>query len=396
MAIEDCLRVKDNQVLVTAPTKEQAAGIMVPLVRRIIASAPSGFVKHSKSDYRFNMHNGSTLILCGFDTAIETVRGLFAGNIYLEESASTDPDEYPYILRSVLFPTLLHSRGRMTHFTTPSPTIEHPLHADTVPKTKMSNSFFLRTIFDNPLLTETDVNEAMVEVGGENSTAWKREFLCEIIKDPEKIIVGEFSESVHVVKGFKMPDHCHWVVGADLGFARDLSALLVAFYDFERAKFCVVDSTVWERATHTRKIVTDAKALEAKYNLRNPGRFIDCDARATADLASEHNYPVGQLVKDNLNAQINALKVAFSRNEIEIHERCTHLIQTLNSQCWNKNKTDFQRTETLGHADSLMALVYAFRMIDKSNPFPLNWGRSHDRFYPDHQKPIPFFPGENL
>jgi hypothetical protein len=260
----------------------------------------------------------------------------------------------------------------------------------------MSRSFFLRTIFDNPLLSPTDIGEAMAEVGGANSTAWKREFLCEVIKDPEKIIVGEFSETRHVVKHIAVPPYCNWIVGTDLGFARDLSAMILGFYDFERATFCIVDAIVWPRATHTADIVRDAKALERKHTSKQVSRYVDCDARAQADLSSVHSYSIGQLRKDNLNVQINALKIGFTKCEIEIHERCEHLIQTLNSQCWNANKTDFQRTETLGHADSLMALVYGYRMLDKSNPFPLNYGRNHDTFYPSDEQVQNIFPGITL
>ena len=76
--------------------------------------------------------------------------------------------------------------------------------------------------------------------------------------------------------------------------------------------------------------------------------------------------------KQDWAASIAATRLRFTKNKIVIHPRCTHLIATLISARFNKQRTDFARVEGIGHCDSLAALMYWNRSIDRvTNPFPL-------------------------
>jgi len=66
--------------------------------------------------------------------------------------------------------------------------------------------------------------------------------------------------------------------------------------------------------------------------------------------------------------------VAFAKGEVIIDPGCKHLIETLRNQQWNNKRTDWLRTQILGHGDSLAALIYWYRMLNKQNPYPANYG----------------------
>jgi hypothetical protein len=74
--------------------------------------------------------------------------------------------------------------------------------------------------------------------------------------------------------------------------------------------------------------------------------------------------------KDDWLAQVNALNVAFAQDRIWIAPNCVFTIQSLVSGTFNKNRTDFERTHALGHCDALAALVYGYRCVDKTDPYP--------------------------
>jgi hypothetical protein len=54
-----------------------------------------------------------------------------------------------------------------------------------------------------------------------------------------------------------------------------------------------------------------------------------------------------------------------------VHPRCTFLLATLKAATFNKTRTDFNRTQALGHMDAIAAATYGYRSIDKTtNPIP--------------------------
>lgn len=386
MALEDCLRNQNAQVFICGPTLKHVNSIVVPLVKEITGEASDGLIKRTKTDLRWDFANGSALILGAFDTAIENFRGQRATSIYLEESGLSNPNEYIYILNSVLLPTLLHSKGPITHLTTPSVILDHPLHTLTIPRARLQGAFFEKTVYDNPLITRETIQELMAEVGGEDTIAWQREFLVKLVRDINTVVVPEFNQDIHVRSDIEIPSHVKWTVAGDLGFSRDLSAVCVGFYDFERAMPVIWDAIVLPRGAKTDEIVGYIRELELRWNIKGNNRHIDAEARLLADIRDDHKLHIQLPAKDNAEAQLNRFRIAFGQNNIEIHSRCKHLITTLQSQRWNHNRTDYERTDALGHADSLVAALYWYRMLDKSNPFPIVQ-RKHDQWQRPEARP---------
>lgn len=361
MALEDCLKRPNANVMFVGPNMRQTLDIMRLILPQIIHDAPKGLVTQSKSEKRWNFANGSQLMIAGFDTAVESIRGLRADAIYLEESALASVEDFDYILKSVLYPTLMHSRGKIIHLTTPARIIDHPLHLNTIPETSAKGAFFKYTIRDNPILTAEEIEQEIENLGGYDSPHTQRELFCNIIKDENTLVVPQFDDRKHV-KELSLPEDSYYWVGGDVGGVRDKTVLLLCAYDYSTDKICVVKEMVADRQTSTTDIVKRALEMEGGRVL---SRFVDAPGQMYVDLASTYNYPCMNPEKLEFEQNTHRLQDAFYKDQVYVHPDCKLLIATLRSGQLNKQKTDFARNNTLGHCDALAALIYAIRHADR-------------------------------
>jgi hypothetical protein len=113
---------------------------------------------------------------------------------------------------------------------------------------------------------------------------------------------------------------------------------------------------------------------DGKEFMSNPcTRVSDTDARLIGDLTTDYNISVGKTYKDDKEAALFALRNAFRDNKIEIHKNCVNLQTHVRAARWNDNRTDYERTEAIGHADLLDSLVYMWRMVQPlraMDPYP--------------------------
>ena len=364
MALEDCLRTPRSNVLFVGPSIKQTLDIVRLIFPEIMHDAPKGLITQSKSEKRWHFSNGSQLMIGGFDTARESIRGLKANAVYLEESGSAHPDLYEYTIKSVLMPTMMHSQGRLIHLTTPAPVIDHPLHTITIPKTQAEGSYFRFTIRDNPLLSPEVIEREIHELGGYESSHAQRELFCNIVRDEHTTVIPQFDEAKHVGEFDPPADGYYWIAG-DIGGVRDKSVLLLMTFDYHTKRVLVVDERGFDPKTPTTEIVKGGLDLEKG---RTVYRAVDAPGQLFIDLSSTYNYPCFLPEKLQFDHNIHRLQTAFWKNEILIHPRCKLLIATCNSGQLNKQRTDFGRTVALGHCDAMAALIYGLRHADKRVP----------------------------
>lgn len=385
-AIQDCAGGDNRQVFIIGPDLKQTRRIITPLLNKIAADAPIGFIKATKSDLTWRIGN-STLIIGAFDTALESLRGLEAYSMYLEESALANAAEYEYTLTSVLRPMLMHSKGRIVHLTTPPRSEIHPFVTKTLPEAELNKALHIYTIEDNPLLSKEDIEDEIKAMGGRDSEHCQRELFCRIVRNVSSLIVPEFSENA--IKPITMPSHYYALSSIDFGGVKDNHAGVLGYFDFERNKTCYVDETWLDINTGTNEIVFAIREMEKRNNTvwlndGNENRVIDCPGQTYVDLRQTFEFScyTPRKGKDSVEDGIQALRVAFLNGEIEIDPRCTMLIATLKHGQWNDLRKDFQRSAALGHCDMLAALSYHFRHIDKvNNPFPPNLGKSRQTHF---------------
>lgn len=384
LAIEDCLQNPNVVVVIIAPKVDQAAAIVRPRMKLLCRDAPHGLIREVKHENTWYFRNGSELKLGGYSSGAVSQRGKTLHKVYLEEfGPDADPDGYMDFIQSDIAPTMTNSaHAQIFYLTTPPKIPDHPFVTETIPEAKLHGAFFRFTIDDNHHLTPEQKQKCVKACGGVHTTAYRREYLCEIVRDESIVLVPEFSEAAHV-REFELPEYCNQWIGGDTGGTTDMTVFLRMGYDFARAKVLVADERAFGPAVDSSVYVAGAKEMETGHTMR--ARFVDAPGRLRVDLAGHHAYPVLEPRKDELDATVNQVRLAFIRGEVEVHPRCRLLIETLRSGHFNAKRTDLARTRALGHMDAFMALAYGVRHADKSNPFPLNYGLDPETMHiPDH------------
>ncbi len=369
MAVEDCLQYPGYAIVIVGPTIKQTVDIVNQAMRIIQVDAPADLIRRSKSESRWYVGE-SEIVVGGFDVRTASrQRGKRALKIYIEEVLDSNPDDYRESLKSDLGPMLTHSPApMMVYLTTPPRLPDHPFITETIPDAKLFGAFFKHTIDENDQLTPAQYDACVRRCGGRDTIEFRREYLCEIVRDTSIVVVPGFDERLDVVE-FDIPTPCRWQIVADWGGVRDLTACLLMGYDYVSDMDLIYDERVFSANTATELIHKELRIMEKSSPDPIVGRYADVPGQISVDLSNTHNYPMLPVKKDDWQSAINYVNVRFSQRKIKVHPRCRFLIQSLASGTFNKQRTDFERTEALGHCDAIAALMYGLRTQDKASPF---------------------------
>lgn len=379
------------------PDKNQAREIVVDELEKVQAHAPKHLrFKYSVVDSVFKHPNGSKLYLRGVNhDRGDSARGPTANIIVADEFGTwKDPD---YIVTSALRPQLQTTNGPFIFASTPPEDLGHAYYEHKAWAIE-DGRFIQRIIHDNKSLSPERIQELIKECRGEDTPAWRREYLCEPVSDPERLVIPEFKEGVHVRDEYPRPEYFDAYVGADLGF-NDATAFLFAFYDFKENTL-VIEDELFVHGKNSREIVEMALGKERSLWGDKPPyrRIADNDLQQLYDMRSMLGYAVSPTRKDDLLAAVNSLRLRFQTAKIVVLSRCKSLIFQLKVGLWNERRTDFVRSDKTKHLDSISALIYLNRNIDLSrNPFPLLApGVSPYTHYIPPQNPMNLVPAEAL
>jgi len=364
IAFITCLKKPNAQVIIAAPSKVQAYNIIVPIIRQIASRAPTNLLKQLKSELRWQFNNGSQLILGGFDSAAESFRGLTADLVIVEEGGATSPTDFIYTTTSILLPVLLSTGGRMIHVYTPAVSPDHPIHTTTEIRASINNALFVYDIYNCPLYSPTQVQEMCDAVGGQESLAWKREFLVRVERDNEKTCVPEFSEDRHVA-AIRPPHGTKYWIAADIGGTVDLSAMHLYAYDYTTDRVLVLAEQTLQPNPSNPLIVSAIAKLTALAPTTEVPVFMDAPGSLKSDLTQTYGLKINSVSKPatkfGIHEKLVAIRQALSSDKIAINPECKLLIATLRSAQFNSSRTDYQRTDLTGHADHIDALLYGYR-----------------------------------
>ncbi len=372
-AIEHCIKKPNYIVRVIAPTYKQLTKIITPSIRKILSDCPESiYPEFKKQEGLFKFKNGSEIHLLGGDNGnAENVRG-FEADLFIIDEAGYFSD-FEYVLNSIILPTVLETNGKIIISSTRAKTPVH-YYEQLVDEAEIRGDL-LRFDINDTDYSEQQLLRMKEKVGGENSTDWKREFLNERIIDENRAVITTWKDSN--IQEYDSNDqynsYYHRYVGADLGFSRDFTVFLFATYHFPTATLYIHDEFYGKKQS-TRDIAQAVKAKEKEIfnNIIVYMRVGDSDNPLLYhDLNVEYQYPIFPVHKTSREAMLNKLTVWFQEDRIKISSKCKLLLTTIKSALWNRSKTDFERNENIGHADSLMALVYLVISVDVfRNPIP--------------------------
>lgn len=366
------------------PWKFQARQIVKPIMNKLQWWTPEEKrFKWRTEDSVYVAPNGSLLYLVGVnDDGGESARGPASNIIVADEYGSwKDAD---YILKDILRPQLQEQEGRwLIRASTPPPDLDHIYYTEKEVAIR-KNRYIKKIIFDKETLTEDELKEIIEESGGIDSETFRREYLCEEIADSKMLVVPEYSDTENVVPDdYPRPEFFTPYVAGDSG-ADDNTALLFAYYDFEKDEDVVEHEFITNGLT-TREIVVQAKKIERELwgSIKPAKRVYDAPKQLIYDIFVEYDWSVQMPYKADKNAAVHLFRNRIGSRKFKMKERCTGLRRQCKVGQWkDEKKTDFQRSSGLGHLDAIASAIYLNRCIDRElNPVPHNRGLSRETHY---------------
>ena len=387
MAIEKCIKEKKSIVKYLCPDAKQARTVIVPIIAMILEDCPKSLrPEYLKQEGKYVFPNGSELQIAGNDGGrAESLRGGFAHLCIIDEAGFCD--NLKYNVQSILLPTVTTTGGKIILSSTPPRTAGHEF-TYFIEKAQEQGTFIKKTIFENVMFSPAQVQEIMEAYeGGIENPEFRREYLCDISRSLDDLIVPEFTPELRleVVREHIRPPFFDYYVSADIGF-KDFTAILFGYYDFRASKLIIEDEIVVNKMT-TETLAGLIKAKEAKLlyepttnETRVPYlRVSDNNLFVINDLQKLHGITFIPTQKDEKEAAINAMRIMMNSRRIIINPRCVTLIRHLEKGEWKKSSTgktrDFARSADNGHYDTLDSLIYLVRNIQLSrNPYPAHFG----------------------
>lgn len=381
-AIEQALIKPNSQIRYGAAFHSDLVDFIIPAFDKVMEDCPEaikGVYKTQGSKYVFP--NGSIIKLVGIDKHPNGLRGNTLDLVIIDECGFVG--NLDYIYKSIIIPATLHRPdAKIILISTPPSTPAHPF-VDYCHRARLENCYSTFTVYDNPMLSEDAIQEAIEESGGEESTTWKREYLCHFITDADLAIIPEWEDKyVQDLAHDEFQGYYHKYVGMDLG-VKDFTAVLFGYYDFKRASIVIEEELMMNGPSMTTASL--AAAIKAKESVMwkdvPPFRRIS-DSNwplLLADFSKEHNLPFISTSKVELEQMINEVRLMVQKGQVIVHPRCTYLIGCLKYGVWDTKKTKFAQSKVYGHFDHLAALIYLIRNLAKhSNPIPSTHGhQSH-------------------
>lgn len=212
-ALSRALKKRDRCILIIGPDTKQTKDIVNPKVRLLSKTAPHGLIRQSKSENRWLIHHDlnpkatdySEIIVGGMNENSSSQRGKTVEEILIEEIADVNEDNYDKSIREDLGPALTHSdEGRMIFLTTLPDVPDHPFITDTLVRARLNNALARFTIDDNIALSPRQYQACVDRCGGKHTDAFKREYLCEVIRLRTRVCLPDFDEIINV-QPFTLP-----------------------------------------------------------------------------------------------------------------------------------------------------------------------------------------------
>lgn len=383
------------------PWKSQCREIVMTEVDKIQAQIPEDdrLKWHGVDSYYYLPSNNARLYLRGVnEDRGESARGTAANIIVADELGTWK--EPTYILNEVLGPQLLTTNGKLIYAGTPPRNFTHAYY-DLKEQAQLDGRFIQRLIYDQEIASWEAVEKAVNRAGGWESPAVQREYLCKKAVDNKFSIIPEWDDKY--IQEVPKDEYFTFYLkydGLDIGI-RDLTVILLAYYDFKRAKLIVLDEIVMNGAAMTTKILAQANRTKETEHFgvkwtelpdgtfemdRHPHRRLrrisDIDLLLINDLTRLHGLYYEATDKGELEEMVNEVRIWVGGGKVLVNPRCAILIDSLRYGLWDEKRKEWERSDRLGHFDALAALMYLIRNVDtRTNPVPADYGKPEDEHF---------------
>jgi hypothetical protein len=403
IAVEKCLQTPNSVVKFCATTAKAIRRIVRRPLREVMMDCPKELLpSFNFHDGMYKFPNGSELHLESLEPgSIENMRGTPSHFTIVDEAGFVK--DLDYIVASVLLPMFTTTGGTLVLSSTPPRTPGHPF-AVMANKAYAKGAYIKKTIYDYFKDVENDpphfkdrvkpkVIEAVKDAyGGEHSSKFRTEYLCEFAKNEEDSVIPEFTDelALELVKEWPRPAYYDAYTSLDLGY-QDFHGALFAYYDFKEGKLVIEDEyLIAGKKTNTKGLSEVIKLKESSlwidpvtnHKFEVFRRVADDEMLILQDLNTTYNLKFIPTKKHDKLAAINEVQIRFAARQIIINPKCTNLIMQLKSVIWAKNKQTFDRDDTGGHFDLVDSLIYLVRNVNwTKNPYPANFNYDSSKMF---------------
>lgn len=360
-----------------APSKLAGRQFVRPAFDWVASRAPEwAKPRFNTMDNCWKWPNGSICYLGSAETMrdVEAMVGTACDLALVDECGKYTTGFLTHLIKSVLRPQFLTTKGITVMASTPPISRAHDFTAWSAEA--MERGCMARyTIDDIDHVPDEEKALLIADNGGIDAPEVRRELYCEDVIDIERAVVPEFAKArEHIVRPAKPPRFRKTYTVADFGF-NDLTAVLFAYHDFERAKVVIEDELVFrfKSGLEVGRAVL-AKEQELWGHENKPRRYADAPAQLLADLSHPTLGPgisFAPCIKEGAESALNVMRMAVGRHEVEIDPKCVTLLAHLEFATWNLMRTSYDRHEDHGHWDMIDALKYTVRHVARNhNPEP--------------------------
>lgn len=190
VAIEECIKTPNFKVIYIAPVKEKLKDFITPIITEILKDCPSPSVIQLVGT-NLVFFNGSVISFYGaVNESYQHIRGSAAGLVIIDEAGFVDSLDQ---LMGMIQPVLLRANGFLILSSSSPVSGDHPF-CEYIEQAEKEGWYFKSTIDDDETVTDDQRETWAREMGGRGSTAFRREFLCEIVTETERAIVPEWKD----------------------------------------------------------------------------------------------------------------------------------------------------------------------------------------------------------
>lgn len=395
MALEQCLNFPNSIVKFIQPELAMLIkNVMDEVFLPVLQDCPLELQPTFRGkDNVFVFPNGSKIQLAGTDNQnYNKIRGGSCHLAIIDETGFCS--DLGHILKYILVPTTLLTRGRIIFGSTTPPNPDHEF-IKYMEAAEAQGRLIRKTIWDAVTdgltapfgvrkITKEYVDEIIqsyLDDGGENSDAFRTEYMCEVISNSDMSVLPEFTKEVQqdtIVEWIRPPFADNYEA-MDVGFV-DMTGILFAYYDYDNGVLVVEDELIFKgQEVSSKNVSAGIKSKEDtlwknKYTgeIQEPyQRWSDNNLIFINDLATHQVYFM-PTEKHKKSEYITKLKTWVKERRIYIHPRCVNLISHMKGATWNKDKKDFVRNAQMKHHyDLVSALLYLVRNVEETkNPYP--------------------------
>lgn len=355
LAIETAIKL--NQAFHVAPTIKQGRGIVTPLLETIKEDAPRGFRFRPGKDDTWEVGPGRIQLAGSERGSSDTLRGRDIPLAVLDECGFFS--DLPYLMSSVLMPRVLPVGGKIFLISTPPPTPSHPF-AEIMRERERAGRLFRLTVDNNPFLS-SELKEAYArEAGGVHTTAYRREYLCEVVIDAHRAVIPELVDSPLPFGEAKGT----WPIGVWHVDPTGLTVLALADLDPDRRSVHFLQEWVGTNTSMAGFLETVAPELRERVASHALPLLMAENSPYIEEARLGHQvFPMS--VKEKPESRLGTLRSNIKQGRLSASPECLYIRRHLHDAIWNEGKTKFDESGDGGHfegvdAASLVALPNLF------------------------------------